>query len=1503
MSPTPCCLRPLLVGFLLVRGLLPAAAAPLVTQVAETGGLNEATDTITARFTGQTFTNGIVGEFFYPYAIPAFGEDVPAYVDRTHQWNGATPAGLPPYLAGGDYVLIGYDNRNQAGYTLEITVSEPATVYLLIDNRLGDGTPNNPPENGAPPGSWTRMTWVGTDGFVPVQTGANRAGDATIPDEVGLDEGGDGFGPGLSLQNWASVYARSVPAGPFQVRAMNDATRNMYGVVLTRQNHQVLTWVTPAPGTPLRVGQSYPLAVTASSGLPVNYAVVRGPATLANGAVTITGPGTIELAAEQAGDASHAPAGIRRLFNRPAAPLALAGQWPGVPRGNAAGVTIAGPYAYLAAGLGGLMTFDVANPQDPVHLGTYPTTAESWEVAVSDARAYLADGSAGLQIIDVTQPASPVRLGGFDTLGDARGVAVVGTRVYLADGSAGLQILDVSNPAAPVRLGGFDTPGFAESVVVAGHLAFVADTYTGMQIVDVTDPANPVFVGAFDTSGNTEAIAISGDLAYLADGFTGLQIFDVSNPAIPARLGIYNTPGSAVGVSVSGTLACVADDAAGLVLVDVSNPAAPAAIGPPFDTPGFARAVTLAGNLAYVADAAAGLRIVDLTQPTAPVALGSHATGGLARKVTLSGSLALVADAEAGLQIVDVSQPAQPVLLANFDTPGYAQNVAVSGSLAFVADGFSGLRVVDLGQPSHPVALGSLGLGGYTQDVTVQGNRAWAAAEAAGLKIIDLTDPANPALLGGYDTPGAARAVTVVGSLAYVADASAGLHIFDVGQPATPTLVGTIDTGRTAQDVAVSGAYAYVADWDGGLQIFDVSQPSKPVWVGAYDTPSSTERVVVSGHLAFLADTTGVLVVDVEDPTHPVPVGALETRGTALGIDVDDSSGLACVADREWGLQVMSWRAGIPQSIAFHPPPAVAPFGAPATLQASATGSLPVEFSVVSGPASLAGDQLSTTAFGTVILQASQAGDSQFLPATTRRSIHAGTLALRPGYLKFETWSGLSTFDNRLDTTLLADPRYPAEPDFASYTSAFTSRPVYPDDTHGGYGGRISGYLTPPETGEYRLFVQSDDTARLFLSTDDQPANLALVAEEPACCNAFGEPYSPRTSVPIHLEAGRSYYVEGIWKEGAGADYLRVAWRREGDPTPAASLPVIPASAIAAWVPDDDPAELFVSDPAGNLDGDPTRTSLDLIFVSLQSNSGRYRLVAETVAPFPAPADLGPDRRIDLVWLVDADRNLATGQSADGDDYHVRLYLDGSGWHWSWDKVSPVATGDGVANLPEDFELVVSGNRASLSFPAYYLPHPSFDVWAVASSLASPNWPPATAHPPTARGTFNLGDFRHLPARAGESLGALRRRLDPARLRRNPRPRHRDRSGVDTPSTTPRRPPSRSTPTAAVSTSPSRFPDRRPRPGDRDRPEGLRGQRPGQPDRAQHRPAVRGKLRRHHPPRQPGRNPGRAPWPGPIRPRPAGSSTTPDSWPRSSTPTPSPPIPTPTATGTPTSTG
>jgi hypothetical protein len=190
------------------------------------------------------------------------------------------------------------------------------------------------------------------------------------------------------------------------------------------------------------------------------------------------------------------------------------------------------------------------------------------------------------------------------------------------------------------------------------------------------------------------------------------------------------------------------------------------------------------------------------------------------------------------------------------------------------------------------------------------------------------------------------------------------------------------------------------------------------------------------------------------------------------------------------------------------------------------------------------------------------------------------------GVLKFSYWTEITgtPVDN-----LYSDPRYPASPTGTGAVYSFNSRDYFPTDALESYGATLEGFITPAESGDYRFFVYSDDASQLFLSTDDKEANLTVIAEEPSCCNNFTEPDGThtRTSEPIALVAGKKYFVRLVYKEGTGGDYGQVAWRKEGDKTPAGSLRPIPGKFLSSVTDLPFPSEGIFSGqtPAANAKG------------------------------------------------------------------------------------------------------------------------------------------------------------------------------------------------------------------------------------------------------------------------------------------------------------------------------
>ncbi len=116
---------------------------------------------------------------------------------------------------------------------------------------------------------------------------------------------------------------------------------------------------------------------------------------------------------------------------------------------------------------------------------------------------------------------------------------------------------------------------------------------------------------------------------------------------------------------------------------------------------------------------------------------------------------------------------------------------------------------------------------------------------------------------------------------------------------------------------------------------------------------------------------------------------------------------------------------------------------------------------------------------------------------------------------------------------------YPNEPDEMTALTKFEA----PSNISDYYGQRVYGHLVPPVSGYYQFSMVADDHAQLWLSTDEDPANAELIAYLNGWTkNNQWTKFASQKSAYIYLEAGQSYYIEALHKEGNGSDRLRVAW-------------------------------------------------------------------------------------------------------------------------------------------------------------------------------------------------------------------------------------------------------------------------------------------------------------------------------------------------------------------------
>jgi hypothetical protein len=159
------------------------------------------------------------------------------------------------------------------------------------------------------------------------------------------------------------------------------------------------------------------------------------------------------------------------------------------------GIDAANGLVFVALHEKGLGVYEREGKNAPTRIATLTGLTNAWGVRARGTTVFVADGVGGLVTVDVANPRDPRVLGRVATGGQARDVVIDGSLAYVASGSAGLVVVDVSKPARPAIVSTTPMPGTAVRLdYSAGHV-FVA-AWNDARVYDVSAPSAPRFVGA-----------------------------------------------------------------------------------------------------------------------------------------------------------------------------------------------------------------------------------------------------------------------------------------------------------------------------------------------------------------------------------------------------------------------------------------------------------------------------------------------------------------------------------------------------------------------------------------------------------------------------------------------------------------------------------------------------------------------------------------------------------------------------------------------------------------------------------------------------------------------------------------------------------------------------------------------------------------------------------------------------------------------------------------------
>jgi hypothetical protein len=669
---------------------------------------------------------------------------------------------------------------------------------------------------------------------------------------------------------------------------------------------------------------------------------------------------------------------------------------------------ISGTRAYVAAGGSGLQIVDVSTPSGPMSVTAFADSGLYGSYGgVGVSGNYLCAGSGDFKVFNVSQPNQPVLVGQLSGIG--AGEVVAGNGVAYAP--ANNNVIDIISIGAGLPQIAANIPSsvvYAVRLALAGNILYAVGDNTSRQArfvaVDVSNPLLPTVRGTKDFTslgtGLAYSVAASGSKAVVgissySSGIDSLHILDISNASVPVDLGsLTGVNAQDIRISADGNYAFVDDGTSkGLLVINISNSSSP----------------LLVTNIT-----------VDSSAPTGLDMRGSE----------------LFVTTENGLYVFDVSNPAAPALARSYavsyiggiyapsDSAGQARNVYLAdndgGIVVLKEDDIQAPNIYITKPTSSPVytnATSTLNLGGGSDDDVGVTRIAWSNSRGGGGEVsspfdnwfvsgIRLLPGTNVLTATAFDQAGNSGrdTLTVIFqttnqsqtiTFPAIADRTFGdapiqlVAAASSGLPVTFSVVSGPAALTSSNVLTLTGAGAVTAEADqqGNSSFnaatpvdvsFNVARADQSIGFApvpdksAGDAPFTLTATASSGLPVYFNILSGPAVVDTNNTLTLLGAGSVIVLAWEPG---NSNYNAAVTVQHSFNV------SKIPQTITFGVLSSQKQGDAPFPLNATASSGLLVNFSA-SGPATLNGNIVTLTGFGTVIVTASQPGNSIYAAAS-----------------------------------------------------------------------------------------------------------------------------------------------------------------------------------------------------------------------------------------------------------------------------------------------------------------------------------------------------------------------------------------------------------------------------------------------------------------------------------------------------------------------------------------
>ncbi|MBT3816753.1 MAG: hypothetical protein HOG08_00215, partial [Candidatus Magasanikbacteria bacterium] len=194
---------------------------------------------------------------------------------------------------------------------------------------------------------------------------------------------------------------------------------------------------------------------------------------------------------------------------------------------------VSGKYAYIVDDAE-INIVDIADPTNPNIISTITITSAAADVYVRGKYMYVANNAGGLLVYDVSDPENSTSAGSY-AVKTVYSVYADDDYVFAGNSDGTIDILDVDDMSSIRQVAqiGVGIVGLSPiEIIRAGDYLYVADLLDGLRIIDISDPTSATLVSSDDQGGSFYGLSVIGSYVYLANAQSGLRIYDIGSTEI-----------------------------------------------------------------------------------------------------------------------------------------------------------------------------------------------------------------------------------------------------------------------------------------------------------------------------------------------------------------------------------------------------------------------------------------------------------------------------------------------------------------------------------------------------------------------------------------------------------------------------------------------------------------------------------------------------------------------------------------------------------------------------------------------------------------------------------------------------------------------------------------------------------------------------------------------------------------------------------------------------------